>query len=393
MTLRGRLIITVAVASLLSAAVFSGSLLYLTRTTLSFSESRTVERGIEIGVAAARGPAESAEALRAFRAYRQLQAVRGLVEQRVAIAGLLFGLVVFGLSLAASSVALLRLTRPLNQLTAALNRAGQGDLEVKVKAASQDEVGTAGRAFNTMTDRLRQLQEDLRRSERLAAWRDVARILGHEVRNPLTPIRLSVERIQLKARNRSADLESVVESSTRTIVEEIEALDRLVREFSEFARLPSPELRPAPLNHLLSETVSQYELATPGIRFDSRLDPAVDPWSLDPELMRRAFTNIIKNSVEALTDAATPSPAIAVATELRAGRCLVTFEDNGPGVPADIAGRLFDPYVTTKAKGTGLGLAVVRNIVTDHGGKVEIESSARGTKVTISLPKGGKHES
>jgi two-component system nitrogen regulation sensor histidine kinase NtrY len=389
MTLRQRLVVTVGIVSLISAAIFSASLYLMVRSTLSFSENRTVERGIEIGVAAARDSVESTEARSAFRAYRQLQALRGLVEQRTPIAGLLFGLVVFVLSLGISSFVLLRLTRPLNELTRALDKAGRGDLSVKVKGPPDNEIGSAARAFNTMTDRLRQLQEDLRRSERLAAWRDVARILGHEVRNPLTPIRLSVERIREKARSNSPDLPEVLKRSTRTMLDEIDALDRIVREFSEFARLPSPAKRSSELNRLLSDTVAQYRLTAEHVAFGTTLDPRVDTWNVDPDLMRRVFGNIIKNSIEAVQSARPAAgPRIAVRTELRGTACRITFEDNGPGIPGEIRDRVLDPYVTTKTKGTGLGLAVVRNIVADHRGTVLIECPNPGTRVVITLPKG-----
>jgi two-component system nitrogen regulation sensor histidine kinase NtrY len=389
MTLRQRLVATVGIVSLVSAAIFSASLYLMVRSTLSFSENRTVERGIEIGVAAARDPNESAEARSAFRAYRQLQALRGLVEQRTPIAGLLFGLVVFVLSLGISSFVLLRLTRPLNELTKALDKAGRGDLAVKVKGPPNNEIGNAARAFNTMTDRLRQLQEDLKRSERLAAWRDVARILGHEVRNPLTPIRLSVERIQEKARSNSPDLPVVLDRSTRTMLDEIDALDRIVREFSEFARLPSPAKRSAQLNRIVSDTLAQYRLTAEHVDFETTLDPRVDTWNVDPDLMRRVFSNILKNSIEAMQSAKPAAGArISIRTELRGSECCITFEDNGPGIPEHIRDRVLDPYVTTKTKGTGLGLAVVRNIVADHGGTVLVEHPNPGTRIVITLPKG-----
>ncbi|UCG42288.1 MAG: HAMP domain-containing protein [candidate division WOR-3 bacterium] len=389
MTLRQRLVVTVGIVSLISAAIFSASLYLMVRSTLSFSENRTVEQGIEIGVAAARNPAEAAQARSAFRAYRQLQALRGLIEQRTPIAGLLFGLVIFVLSLGISSFVLLRLTRPLNELTRALEKAGRGDLSVKVKGPPNNEIGNAARAFNTMTDRLRELQEDLKRSERLAAWRDVARILGHEVRNPLTPIRLSVERIQEKARTHSPDLPDVLKSSTRTMLDEIDALDRIVGEFSEFARLPSPAKRAAGLNRLLSDTVAQYRLAAEQVAFETTLDPRVDTWNADPDLLRRVFGNIIKNSIEAMRSEIPATGArVSVRTELRGTACRIIFEDNGPGIPEDIRGRVLDPYVTTKTKGTGLGLAVVRNIVAEHGGTVQIQSPGLGTRIVITLPKG-----
>jgi len=387
-TLRQRLVVTVALVSLLSAVVFSGTLLYLVRATLSFGESRAVARGLEVAVASAQNPADKAEALQAFRAYHQLQAVRGLIEQRVVIAGLLFGLLVFLVSLGIGFVVMMRLTRPLKELTAALNRLGTGDLTVKVNAATQSEVGRVAEAFNAMTERLRVLQEELRRSERLAAWRDVARVLAHEVRNPLTPIRLSVERLQDKAARQSPDLAEVIVKSSRTVLEEIDALDRIVREFSEFARLPEPKRKPTELNRLITDVVAQYSAAAPGVRFETVLDPAVAEWSLDPDLMRRVFGNIVKNSIEALTESqAGAAGRVVIRTSRLEGGCKITFSDSGPGIPPEVRARAFEPYFTTKPKGTGLGLAVARNIVVEHGGTIDIDSTENGTTIVIILPR------
>jgi nitrogen fixation/metabolism regulation signal transduction histidine kinase len=389
MTLRQSSIIAVTLVSLASAAVFSGSLLYLARSTMNLWESRKVERGIEIAVAGARDPAEQAEAIQAFRAYRQLQAVKGLIEQRIIIAGLGFGLAVFLFSFAVSSIALTRITRPLKELTQAINQAGAGDLDVKVNAHAQSEVGSVASAFNAMTERVRRSRENLRQAERLAAWRDVARLLSHELRNPLTPIRLSIERLQ--QRTRSPDLPELVQKSSGTILEEISALERIVGEFSDFARMPAPKLRQANLNQLVADVLRQYAPAGGGAELEIRLDQAGDHWSFDPDLMRRAIANLVKNSVEALADR---PGRISVASRYE-GRCLrITFADNGPGIPAEIRARLFEPYVTTKAKGTGLGLAFVRQVIAGHRGSVALASeSGIGTTIVITIPEGEECES
>ncbi|MBN2537809.1 HAMP domain-containing protein [candidate division WOR-3 bacterium] len=383
MTLRTRLVLTVAGVSLLSAAVFTGSLLYVTRSALNVWENRAVERALAIA-AAVPDPATREEARQGYVAYHQLKAITGLIEQRVILGGLLFGAVIFGLSLSIAGTVLLRATRPLKDLADALDQAGRGDLAVQVNARPGSEVGTVIRAFNRMTERLRLVQERLRRSERLAAWRDVARILGHEVRNPLTPIRLSVERIQLKSEEHSPDLERVIADSTGTILEEIATLDRIVREFSEFARLPEPEPRPTDVNRLLGEVVGQYGPTAPAVEVDARLDPGLGERWVDAGLMRRAFGNLTKNALEALSGR--PDGRLVVATRAQPNGWLVSFSDNGAGIPTEACGRVFDPYFTTKTKGTGLGLAVVRTIVEAHGGTVGLETGSAGTTFTLSLP-------
>ncbi len=390
MTLRQRSILTVGLASLASAVIFSVSLLYLVRSTLNVSENPSVRKGLEIAIAAADDPAERAEALQAFRAYHQLNAVRGLIHQRIPIAGLAFGVVVFLLSLGISSLVLMRITRPFKELTTAINRAGTGDLTVRVSAPPRSEVGAVAEAFNRMTGRLRRLQNDLRRTERLAAWRDVARILGHEVRNPLTPIRLSIERLQLKSQQQSPDLPEVIEKSTATILEEIATLDRIVREFSEFARLPAPRPKPTDIEQLIAGVVNQYAIAVPDIHFTTGLE--VKQWTLDPNLIRQVLTNVIKNSTEALRQVKRPGEITVTTTRTDHG-CRITLTDNGPGIPDEIRDRVMEPYFTTKTKGTGLGLAVTRNIVAEHHGTIRIDTPEQGIRIAIDLPEGDEGES
>ena len=385
MTLRQRLIITLAALSLTSAAVFSISLLLVTRSALNVWNNPAVERSIEIAAAAARDPVEEAEAMQGFRAYHQLKVVTGLLEQRVAIAGLLFGLAVFLLSLLVGSLVLVQMTRPLKELAAALERTGRGDLDVQINSKPRTEVGTVIRAYNTMTGRLRRLQEDLKRSERLAAWRDVARILGHEVRNPLTPIRLSVERLLHKTEQQSPDLPELVRKSSGTILQEIAALDRIVTEFSEFARLPKAEVTPTDLSQLVADVVTQYLPIAENIDIRKELPEQAVIWPVDPGLMRRALGNILKNSIEALQGR--KDGAILVSVVPGPGSCRIVVSDNGPGMPREKASRAFEPYFTTKTKGTGLGLAVVRNVVAEHAGNVVLETAGSGTTVTITLGK------
>ncbi len=387
MTLRTRSILTVALVSLASVVVFSASLLYVTRSALDVWENPKVARGLEIAVALAseEDPATRAEALQAFRSYHTLQAVKGIINQRVVIAGLGFGALVLVLSLGISSFALMRITRPLKELRSAIDRAATGDLDVRVNAPPGSEVGVVAEAFNAMTARLARLQADLRRSERLAAWRDVARILGHEVRNPLTPIRLSVERLQVKSRRQSPDLPEVLESSTRTILEEIAALDRIVTEFSEFARLPAPRMRDADLKQLIDGVVAQYAPTAPAVRFT--VDCGVSRCRLDPDLMRRVFGNIVKNSIEALAGRAGPGH-VSVTTARSGKGCRIAFVDDGPGIPPGDRERVMEPYFTTKTKGTGLGLAVARNIIAEHGGTLTVDSPGTGTRVVIDIPEG-----
>jgi nitrogen fixation/metabolism regulation signal transduction histidine kinase len=391
MTLRTRTVATFAAISLVSTLLLVASVLYLTRSALDLWEKPAIEKGLEIAVTKAETPEERAEAIHARMTYFQLKGIKGLIERRIVGVGVAFGVIVFGLSLLASGLILMRITRPLKELTRAIGQAGTGDLNVQIASPPRSEVGQVAHAFNEMTARLRVIQEDLKRAERLAAWRDVARILGHEIRNPLTPIRLNVERLKDKYDRSAPDYAEVMNRATATILKEIDALDRLVSEFSEFARLPSPTLKPTDLNCLIEETVAPYRASQPRVVFESKLDPALPMISLDPQMMHRVFVNLIKNALDALPES---GGKISIATALQniprnEGKqtAVVTISDNGQGIPEEVIGKVFQPYFTTKTKGTGLGLAVVKQIVDEHRGEIKVSSEpGRGTTFEIKLP-------
>ena len=227
----------------------------------------------------------------------------------------------------------------------------------------------------------------LLRAEKVAAWQDVARRLAHEIKNPLTPIRLSAERIARRQREGSPDLARTVDEATGAIVREVDALKRLVDEFSLFARLPAAQRVPCDPNPVIEQAVALFDGLHPRLRFERSLSANGGPVSLDPEQMKRVFINLFDNAIEAMNGQGT----ITVRTRRSAdGRRLqVEVGDDGPGVPAADRARLFVPYFSTKSKGTGLGLAIVQRIVADHEGTVRVEDNKpQGSLFIIDLPAG-----
>lgn len=242
---------------------------------------------------------------------------------------------------------------------------------------------------------------ELLAAQRAAAWSEVARRLAHEIKNPLTPIQLSAERIQRNFRRAldattlnfaSADLlnlERTIEEGTRAIVREVTGLKAMVDEFSAFARLPQPKLAPADLNETIRQTLALYAERFAHIRFNLSLAPGLPNALIDREQMRRVFINLFENAIEAISVLDADDGRITVATAFDARRNLLLIEvtDTGEGILTKDCNRLFQPYFSTRERGTGLGLAIVQRIVTDHGGTIRAEPNRpRGARFHLELP-------
>jgi two-component system, NtrC family, nitrogen regulation sensor histidine kinase NtrY len=225
----------------------------------------------------------------------------------------------------------------------------------------------------------------LMRAQKVAAWGEVARKLAHEIKNPLTPIQLSAQRVRKAWLKSDPDFEKIVTECTRAIVDEVEALKNLVDEFAQFARLPAASLQTASLHDVIDQALSLYDGLFPGVAFERRLALDLPPLRLDPDQMKRALINLVDNAVEATEG----KGRILVATEYdRAeGRARLVVADDGPGIaPAD-RDRLFVPHFSTKKRGSGLGLAIVNRIVQEHLGAIRAEDNApRGARFVVELP-------
>ncbi len=227
---------------------------------------------------------------------------------------------------------------------------------------------------------------DVIAAQRSIAWSEVARRLAHEIKNPLTPIQLSAERLQQKLVGKlSPDQDEMIERSTNTIIGQVQAMKQMVNEFRDFAKTPSPTLGSLDLNGLIQEVMGLYEGSNIGVRLDSRCPRVMG----DPTQLRQVIHNLLQNAQDASLETNRPVQLIEITTELvqiqdadqNRSAVRMTITDSGPGFQAKILARAFEPYITTKSKGTGLGLAVVKKIIDDHGAKIEIRNRKQGDDV------------
>lgn len=309
-----------------------------------------------------------------------------------------------------------RLAKPLLMLAEGTRAVAAGDLTPRAVLETDDELGVLTRSFNEMTVQLEQARVEREAAQRAAVWGEVARRLAHEIKNPLTPIQLSAERLQMKLADKlDADSAAMLGRATRTIVEQVEAMKAMVNDFRDYARLPPPVTRPLDLNALVTEVLELY--AEGPVAVTAELDPILPPVQADADQIRQVLHNLIKNAGEASQDpgsaggttahiASPPertglgvggtkvSPgetaSVTVATQSNGHMAKLTVADHGAGFPPAILQHAFEPYVTTKPKGTGLGLAIVQKIVVDHGGTITLanrpESAGGGAEVSIQLP-------
>jgi nitrogen fixation/metabolism regulation signal transduction histidine kinase len=286
-----------------------------------------------------------------------------------------------GLSLVAATLLARSMTRPLRRLEEALERVAAGDLETHVATGGTRELRTLGERFNAMTARLLAARDALAEAEREAAWREVARRLAHEFKNFLTPMSLSLHRLRRRAADVAAEHRDAVADSLSAMDQAVADLTRLAEQFSQYARLPEPRIERLDLGRVVQDAARLHE---PG-RVKVAVTPPIAalPVSADRLLLSRAVHNLLLNACEASPDGAT----VEVTTLAEGDRAVVEILDRGPGLAPEVRGRLFEPYVSTKARGSGLGLSLVRDIATGHGGTVTLDDRAGGgARARLSLP-------
>jgi signal transduction histidine kinase len=284
----------------------------------------------------------------------------------VAAAGILVGI-------ALSWWATARVTRPVQRLAESAARVAAGNWGVTVEASSAGEIGQLARAFNRMTHELVAQRERLVQAERVAAWRELARRLAHELKNPLFPLQITVENMQRARERCPAEFDEVFREGAATLLAELANLKQIIGRFSDFAKMPAPEIEAVNFNELVSETIKLFEaqLAEARVRATLSLDARLRPVGADPEQMARVLRNLVLNAIDAMPEGGT----LTVRTMALEGGVRLEISDTGQGLTPEECERLFTPYYTTKTHGAGLGLAIVQSVISDHHGRITVEST------------------
>ncbi len=313
----------------------------------------------------------------------------GMVEAQQHIRTIAYGVASGGilLAIACSLWIAARVSRPIEQLAHAAEEVASGNWNVRVPERGHDEVSVLARSFNHMTEQLTSQREQLVQSERVAAWRELARRLAHELKNPLFPLQLTVENL-VRARALSAEeFDEVFRESTTTLGMEIANLKAIIGRFSDFSKMPKPELERIDAKDVVERVRSLYEgAASREAEIEFATEIAGEPMAMmvDPELLHRALSNLVLNAMDAMPNGG----KLTISARLRGPNIEIKVADMGEGLTQEECERLFTPYYTTKLHGTGLGLAIVQSVVADHGGTIAVESGeGGGATFIITLPR------
>ncbi|TGL64776.1 LIC_11548 family sensor histidine kinase [Leptospira kmetyi] len=291
-----------------------------------------------------------------------------------------------------------KISRPIIELANATQKISMGETDISLEIREAGEIGALIDSFNQMVQDLKSKDAELMRSQRIAAWKEVAQRMAHEIKNPLTPIQLSAERIRRKMKSENIEqFREIVSTGTNTIIKQVRVLEHLVNEFSDFARMPAPKLINQNLEPIILEAVKLFE-HTPQIKITTNVAKGFPQLFLDQKIILRVLTNLVKNSIEAIERKREKEETsdyiglihISASTTRKIMRrvAVISIEDNGIGISPELKQKVFEPYYSTKNNNTsGIGLAIVQKSVIDHNGHISIDSSSMGgCRFQIELP-------
>ena len=283
-----------------------------------------------------------------------------------------------------------RIADPVNRLTRATRRIARGDLDARIAATSSDELRRLVEDFNHMAADLQRQRTELERTQRIEAWADMARQVAHDIKNPLTPIQLSAEHARRVNDDRGRPLSPVLDDCVNAILAQVKLLRQISVEFSNFASSPTPRPEPTILPPVIEEAIDPYRAGLAGrVTVNVWAEPQLPAVSIDRTLFSRALTNLVENALFAMPGGGTLTVSTRRATLGDRLALVVTISDTGAGMDKEALARLFEPYFSTKAAGTGLGLTIAKRNVELNGGTIHVESErGAGTTVTITLPIG-----
>ena len=294
---------------------------------------------------------------------------------------------IFLLSILVSFLLTDEIIRPIVNLEEATRRIAEGDFSFRVLTRTKDELSFLVGSFNRMISELEGSRKKLLQAEKISAWQEIAQRLAHEVKNPLTPIKLSAQRILKRYRSDPDSLEGVLEPAVSSIIDEVDNLNKLLVEFREFTRLPNPHSEPVDMRQLIQEVIRVYEHLSNKVTFSCRFVNDRATIKVDRKQMKQVFANLIKNAIQAMPGGGELSVITDLVKKDDYPYFRVQVRDTGNGIEEEFKDNIFEPYFTTKKDGSGLGLSIVDRIIFDHNGSIWFETKKdRGTTFFIDLP-------
>ncbi|HIE29545.1 TPA: HAMP domain-containing protein [Candidatus Poribacteria bacterium] len=319
--------------------------------------------------------------------YIRSVATKRPAQKAVILVLLLTSALIFCIAFWTSALISKSITNPIDRLIAGTEQVARGNLDYTVDVEGKDEFAFLANSFNRMTEDLKRSTEELRRAEKMAVWQEVAQKLAHEIKNPLTPIQLSAQRLQRRYHSNREGFSAILSQCTQTIVDEVEGLRRLLDEFSKLAKMPAPQLKRVDVRKGIQNAIELFGELSENITIKTEFEAEMPAILADDDQIKRSFFNIIKNAIESMAQQGGSLTIKAYYSRLDK-QVVIQFIDTGPGVSPEVLPKLFLPHFSTKKDGMGLGLAIVRKIIDDHGGEIYVDSpsSEEGTIFTIRLP-------
>ncbi len=343
---------------------------------------------VVVGAVLSEGFAENARRLtESLETFNQLNVYKRLFQTVLLVFYAFFSFPIFLLSILASFLLTEELIRPIVNLEDATRRVAEGDYSFRILTRSGDELSALVGSFNRMIAELSHTRQQIVQAEKISAWQEIAQRLAHEIKNPLTPIKLSAQRILKRYQAGPQEIGPVLEPAVAAIIEEVDNLNKLLGEFREFARLPGPQPETVNILQLVEEVAAMYKHIAGRVDIDlSHLKEDIF-LNADRNQLKQVFANLLKNGIQAMPEGGTILVRCDVVGKENRDYCRIWIEDTGIGIREEYHDQVFRPYFTTKKDGTGLGLAIVERVVFDHHGSIRFETQAGlGTTFIIDLP-------
>jgi nitrogen fixation/metabolism regulation signal transduction histidine kinase len=319
--------------------------------------------------------------------FNQLFRYRDLFRTAIVIFYFIFSFPILLLSILVSFLLTEEITRPISNLEEATRRIAEGDYSFRILSRTRDELSALVGSFNRMIGELAASRRKLVKAEKISAWKEIAQRLAHEIKNPLTPIKLSAQRILMKTSGSEESLNKVVIPSVSAIINEVENLNKLLVEFREFTRLPDPKPEPVDMKALVEEVISMYENLSQRVSYDCRFLSENTHINVDRHQMKQAFANLFKNAIQAMPEGGEIFVVMDIVKKDYGRYFRIQVRDTGVGMDEEARNKAFEPYFTTKKDGSGLGLPIVERIIFDHNGDIWFETrEGDGTTFFIDLP-------